>query len=114
MEEDKKDSIDKEWKEHTGNLIEDKEETNAPHSKLPAANFMLFLAGLATQGYIQLGEVVNPISKKNEQNMEQAKYTIDMLNILSGKTKGNITDDEKKYMEKILYDLRERYLKKIK
>lgn len=82
--------------------------------ELPKASFILLLSGIATQAYIQLGEVDNPLTKKNEQNIEQAKYTIDTLLVLEEKTKGNLSADEKKYLENILNDLRTRYINKAK
>jgi hypothetical protein len=40
-----------------------------------------------------------------------AKHTIDTLQLLKGKTAGNLTDKEKELLENVLYDLQMRYVK---
>jgi hypothetical protein len=40
-----------------------------------------------------------------------AKQTIDLIGMLEEKTKGNLTPDEAKLIENILFDLRMRYVK---
>jgi hypothetical protein len=40
-----------------------------------------------------------------------AKQTIDLIAMLMEKTKGNLTPEEEKLMEQILYDLRMRYVR---
>ncbi|MCK5230339.1 MAG: DUF1844 domain-containing protein, partial [Desulfobulbaceae bacterium] len=39
-----------------------------------------------------------------------AKHSIDTLNMLREKTKGNLTEDEEKMLKNILYDLKIRYV----
>jgi hypothetical protein len=58
--------------------------------------------------------VENPFSKTKEQNLDQAKFTIDTLQIIKDKTSGNLTDGETKLLETALYDLRMRYVEKSK
>ena len=48
----------------------------------------------------------NPVSGKTETDLEQAKHFIDMLGVLEEKTKGNLTDDESRSLESVLFDLR--------
>ena len=114
MVDENKKKVEEEWKQHVEEVQLKTTGVDSSGSKLPEASFMLFLAGITTQAFIQLGEVDNPITKKNEQNLTQAKYTIDMINILEEKTMGNLSDEEKKYLDSALFDLRSRYLKKIK
>jgi hypothetical protein len=40
-----------------------------------------------------------------------AKQTIDLIGMLKEKTKGNLTPEEAKLIENILFDLRVRYVK---
>ncbi len=88
--------------------------TQKEPSKIPDASFSLFVSSLVTQALISLGEVDNPFSKAKEQNIDQAKFTIDTLQIIKEKTSGNLTDDEKKLLDTALYDLRMRYVEKSK
>ena len=82
--------------------------------RIPEASFSLFTSSLVTQALISLGEVENPFSKKSEQNLDQAKFTIDTLEIIREKTKGNLTEDETKLLDTALYDLRMGYIEKSK
>jgi len=78
---------------------------------LPEINFTNFLLSLSTSALIQLGEIPDPVSKKPDKQLPSAKQTIDLIGMLQGKTKGNLTPEEEKLMEYILYDLRMRYVK---
>ena len=88
--------------------------TQKPLPKIPEASFSLFASSLVTQALISLGELANPFSKTKEHNLDQAKFTIDTLQIIKDKTCGNLTDDETKLLETALYDLRMRYVEKSK
>ena len=77
---------------------------------LPPASFPLLLATLGTQALMALGFLPNPVSEKTEQDLEQAKHLIDMLGVLEEKTKGNLTADEKRQLDSLLFDLRLQYV----
>ncbi|MFQ5861841.1 MAG: DUF1844 domain-containing protein [Candidatus Brocadiales bacterium] len=111
MPEEKK-TIDEEWKKHVQQEKEreEKEEKGRKAPSLPEPNFILFVSGLATQVLIALGDIENPISRKKEKSLEQARYTIDVLKMIEEKTKGNLTPEEQKYLEGVLYDLRMSYI----
>ena len=78
---------------------------------LPEVNFVGFLLSLSTSVLIQLGVIEDPISKKANKNLPLAKQTIDLIGLLKDKTKGNLTPEEEKMTEQILYDLRMWYVK---
>lgn len=62
----------------------------------------------------QMGKLINPLTKQVERNLEQAKYSIDILELLQEKTKGNLTEEENKYLDNVLFDLRMNYLEEQK
>jgi len=110
-----KKKVDEEWK---AQARKEKEEAQAKveaaktqRQQLPRASFQLFVSGLATQALMALGQVPNPITKKVQVDLDQAKYTIDILAMLEEKTRGNLTPDEKKFLDQIIYDLRMRFVK---
>ncbi|MCM8762939.1 MAG: DUF1844 domain-containing protein [Candidatus Omnitrophica bacterium] len=80
----------------------------------PEPTFNLFVSTLAMQVSIFLGAMPNPITEKKEENLPQAKFIIDTLDMLKTKTKGNLTPEEEKYLEEVLYNLRMFYLEKTK
>jgi hypothetical protein len=77
---------------------------------LPPASFAVLVASLATQALMALGLVPNPSTQKSEPDFDQAKHLIDMLGVLEEKTRGNLTPDEKRYIESVLFDLRLQYV----
>lgn len=70
--------------------------------------------GLITSFYYacwqQMGKVANPVTGKIERNLEQAKYSIDMLVMLREKTKGNLTADEDKALADAIANLQMNYV----
>ncbi len=82
--------------------------------KIPDASFSLFISSLVTQALISMGEVNNPFNETQNKNLDQAKFTIDTLQIIKDKTCGNLADDEAKLLDTALYDLRIRYVEKSK
>jgi len=78
---------------------------------LPPPDFTTFIYSLSTTALMQLGEVDNPETKKKDTNYQLAKHTIDLIEMLKEKTENNLTEDEGKLMEGVLYDLRTCYCK---
>ncbi|MGH7163546.1 MAG: DUF1844 domain-containing protein [Planctomycetota bacterium] len=78
----------------------------------PTPDFQLLVSTFATQAAVALGQIESPITKKRDVDLEQAKFAIDLLQVLSDKTKGNRDDDEEKYLEGCLYQLRLIYIDK--
>lgn len=111
MEENKK-NIDEAWKENAqkekGELKDSKEFIH------PEPDFSFFITTLSLQASISLGHIPNPATNKKEENLTQAKFVIDTLGMLKDKTKGNLTPEEERLLENMLYELRMSYLSKNK
>ena len=71
---------------------------------------VLMFQGAAWQ---HLGKVMNPATNKAERDLAQAKNTIDILGMLQAKTKGNLSDNEQKFLEHALYELRMNYIDEV-
>ena len=63
---------------------------------------------------MHLGILPNPSTGKEEPQLSLAKETIDLLGILREKTKGNLTADEERLFDHVLYDLRMIYVEQSK
>ncbi len=87
------------------------EEVSSQKGPLPEIDFTHFIFSISTSALIQLGEVQDPFTQKIAKNLPLAKQTIDLIGMLKEKTKGNLTPEEGKLIESILYDLRMRYVK---
>lgn len=87
--------------------------TDAEEAGLPEMNFAGFVLSLSTTAMYHFGDFPDPVTKEAKRNLVAAKQTIDILNILQTKTKGNLDEDEKQLLEGILYELRMRYVKEM-
>ncbi len=76
----------------------------------PPVNFITFILSLAGSVQIHLGLMPNPTDSKIEKNLPVAKQTIDLLDVLKEKTKGNLTKDEDELFEHVLFELRMKYM----
>ncbi|MBU1125326.1 MAG: DUF1844 domain-containing protein [Candidatus Omnitrophica bacterium] len=111
MEENKK-HIDESWKEQ---IEKEKKDPTPPHDFVPPeANFNFFVTTMALQASIALGQMPNPATQKQEDNLPQAKFIIDTLEMIQKKTKGNLDAEENTLLEDILYQLRMQYIEKNK
>jgi hypothetical protein len=73
-------------------------------------SFEVIVSTYATQAAVALGQMPNPLTKKTEKDLVQAKFAIDLLQILEEKTKGNRTSEEDKFLTDCLYQLRMIYI----
>ena len=58
----------------------------------------------------QMGKLINPLTGKIEKDLEQAKFSIDVLGMLEEKTKGNLNPEEQRYLQGMLSQLRLNYI----
>lgn len=108
--------VDEAWKETVDKeKVQQQQSTDKTQEEYPQEiNFALFLSSLMIEGLIALGEVENPVTKKKEENLGQARYVIDVIAMLEEKTKNNLSPEEKEAIAHILYELRMRYVAKTK
>ena len=114
---DRRFSSQKEKEEESGSRAEEKREE--PHrtdtaqrdAPLPEIDFANFMHSLYISALIQLGEIPDPVTKQPDKQLALAKQTIDLIGMLQGKTRGNLTPEEGKLIEDILYNLRIIYVK---
>jgi hypothetical protein len=70
-------------------------------------DFNAFVLSLGSSAIINLGEAPDPTSgEKAAPDFALAQQSIDLLALLQEKTRGNLTPDESKFIEQMLYDLR--------
>lgn len=80
---------------------------------LPQVTFSSFIYSLSTTCLVHLGEIPEPATQKVQKNLPLAKQTIDVLDILLEKTKGNLTEEEERLLRSVITDLRIRYVKAV-
>lgn len=82
----------------------------AEDALLPEMTFSTFVMGLTTQALMHLGEIADPVGQQVGCDLPAAKQMIDLLGILSDKTRGNLDASEEQLLDSMLYDLRMRYV----
>jgi hypothetical protein len=124
---DKKIVIDEDWKQQAQKEKEilaeqekaekekaEKEKTPRDKSRrgsLPKGDFAALISMLVTQALFALGLLQVEGQEEKEPDLEMAKYSIDMLETIEKKTKGNLTEEEKKVLENTLGQVRIAYVK---
>jgi hypothetical protein len=101
---EKDDKIEKEKKDES----KKKEPGRQP---LPEVNFNSLIFSLSSSAFLHMGEISDPQSGETKKDLELAKHSIDIIAMLQDKTKGNLTGEEKNFLDNILTDLRLRFVK---
>ena len=80
-------------------------------SELPKVDFSTFVLSLGTAALYQLGVISSPESgEMSEADPLVAQQTIDTLEMLRDKTRGNLDEEERKLIDSLLYELRMRFV----
>jgi Domain of unknown function (DUF1844) len=83
--------------------------TNPGMERAPEITFERVIQSLYMQALMQLGGAAGP-GQQPQVDILGARQTIDMLNILAGKTEGNRTEAESKLLDTALFELRMGFL----
>ena len=78
---------------------------------MPRVDFSTFVLSLGTTALYQLGAMPDPATgERVESDPLVAQQTIDTLEMLREKTRGNLDDEERKLIDSLLYELRMRFV----
>ena len=72
--------------------------------------FQGLVISLAAATMQHLGKTLSPVTHKIEKNLQAAQSTIDMLDMLEAKTKGNLGDADAKLLKSVLAELKLNYV----
>ena len=72
--------------------------------------FQGLVLSLAAATMQHLGKTLSPVTNKIEKNLPAAQSTIDMLDMLEAKTKGNLSENEAKLLKSVLAELKLNYV----
>jgi hypothetical protein len=74
-------------------------------------SFAGFVLSLATTAAVHFGDLADPNTGEHEPpDLAAAHQMIELIALLQEKTKGNLTSDEAKLVDDLLYELRMRYV----
>ncbi len=112
--------IDSDWKEEAARekeLLAEQERqerqergVSGTSAGVPPATFVELVNTLAMQAVIALGGMQGAGGERIPPNPLAAKHHIDLLEVLQQKTGGNLTEDEKRALDGVLYELRMQYV----
>ena len=82
-----------------------------PPPPLPEVNFNSLIFSLSSTALFHMGEIADPQTGEKKKDLPLAKHSIDTIAMLKEKTAGNLLDDEGRFLDSILADLRWRYVR---
>ena len=77
-------------------------------------DFSTFIMSLTSSAFYHLGDIADPETGKTETNLPAVQQTIDMLIMLREKTQNNLTQEETKLLEQLIYELQMKFVAKSK
>src|ERR671928_2172564 len=86
--------------------------TASDENKGPALDFNALVLSLGSSAIVHLGEAPDPTTgqKREQPDFTMAQQSIDLLAMLQEKTRGNLTADESRFLDNMLFDLRMLYV----
>ncbi|MBW2281720.1 MAG: DUF1844 domain-containing protein [Deltaproteobacteria bacterium] len=74
---------------------------------LPAPTFATFVLSLSTSALLHMGVVEDPEpgGQAVEPDLQMARHTIDLLEMIQEKTRGNLEPEEEQLLSGVLHDL---------
>jgi len=85
--------------------------SNNENLNYPPINFTNFVLSLSTSALFHFGDFPNETGGPAQKNLSAAKQTIDILDMLNEKTRGNLSEQENNLIQGVLYELKLRYVK---
>lgn len=79
-----------------------------------SALFYQIVLSFHSAAWQQMGKVVNPITNKVEKDLQAASLSIDILDMLKSKTKGNLTREEEDFLNRTISELKLNYIDELK
>ena len=77
-------------------------------------SFMYLVSTFQSSAWIAMGKMKNPMTDKVEQNLDQASFYIDLLNMMQAKTKGNLSEYEEQMLINTVSELKLNFIEEKK
>ena len=91
--------------------MSDAEETDREQQPLPAIDFSTFILSLSTTALYQMGLAPDPeTGRLAAPDLSIARQSIDTLEMLREKTRGNLDEGEMRLIDSLLYELQMRFV----
>lgn len=77
---------------------------------MSSIDFPTFVLSVASAAMMGLGLAPRPDSQKTEIDLDMAKQNIDLLEMIQQKTKNNLSAEEGKLLDRVLFEVRTQFL----
>ena len=84
-----------------------------PEAEKDTALFMGLILMFHAAAMHHLGKTKNPLTEKIERSLDQAQFIIDTLDVIQKKTKGNLTDEESRFLTNAVKELKLNYVEEL-
>lgn len=84
-----------------------------PEAEKDTALFMGLILMFHAAAMQHLGKTKNPLTDKIERNLEQAQFVIDTLDVIQKRTKGNLADEEARFLVNAVKELKLNYVEEL-
>ena len=116
---DENKKVDEDWKrraqaekqQDAATVRADEGEKKGPKVGKPSPHFAGLIESLASQALMFMGAIRDPMSGEAQTDLRQAQATIDLLNTLEEKTKGNLVKEEEEMLKQVLTEVRMTFVK---
>jgi hypothetical protein len=77
----------------------------------PQVSFIAFVLSLASNAAVHFGDLPDPLTNETRApDLEAAAQLIDLLAMLEEKTRGNLSPEERRLLDQVIFELRMRYV----
>lgn len=76
----------------------------------PKLDFTTFVLSVSSAAFMGLGLAPRPGTNKPEMDLNLASQNIDLLELLKEKTKNNLSSEESKLLDNLLFETRMRFV----
>ena len=77
----------------------------------PQVSFVAFVFSLASNAAVHFGDLPDPVTGETRPpDLAAAQQLIELLAMLEEKTRGNLTAEERQLLDRVIYELRMRFV----
>ena len=76
--------------------------------------FMYLVGSFEMSAMMAMGKIKNPMTDKTERDLTQAQFSIEIMDMLKEKTKGQLSEYEAKFLDNTLGQLKLNYIDEAK
>jgi hypothetical protein len=89
------------------------QEKQPTQEQMDSLTFMSLVDLYQHSAWMAMGKIADPITSETKRNLPQARWAIDTLQMLERKTRGNLDENELRFLRDMLHTLRMNYVEEV-